>query len=98
MHEPFRNMMLDSGDSLSEFEAKDSEAVSGNSFKEPKDRSSWYGDPSVAESAGTVTSQLVEPVPLGPLTEAHPDATFASEYMPDWRTGGSSSWAKEEEL
>merc|ERR1719414_2580173 len=55
---------------------------------ELKDCLSWYKDFSIPDSAGTVTSQLVEPVLLGPLTETYPDATFASEYMPDWKTGG----------
>merc|ERR1719323_1266452 len=57
---------------------------------------SWYRDFTIAESAGTVTSQLVEPVLLGPLTEAYSDATFASEYMPDWQTGGKFLNAMEE--
>merc|ERR1719242_2656382 len=34
VHEPLRNMMLDSDDFLSEFEIKDSEIASGNKFKE----------------------------------------------------------------
>merc|ERR1719461_414082 len=151
VHEPLRNMMLDSDAFLQEFEVKDSEIVSGNKFqesitalsehceqeakpsfekiteidlsplcefggpeaaagsvketlkqrkeeviKELKDCLSWYRDFSIPESAGTVTSQLVEPVLLGPLTEAYPDATFASEYMPDWRTGGKFLSAMEE--
>jgi len=151
VHEPLRNMMLDSDDFLSEFEIKDSEITSGNKFKESmtalgdhceqeakpsfakiseidlsplcefggpdaaalsveevlKQRKeevktelmeclSWYRDFSIAESAGTVTSQLVEPVLLGPLTEAYSDATFASEYMPDWQTGGKFLNAMEE--
>merc|ERR1719323_1306988 len=151
VHEPLRNMMLDSDDFLSEFEVKDAEIVSGQKFKESmtalsdhceqeakpsfqkiteidlaplcefggpeaaalsveealKQRKeevktelkkclSWYRDFSIAESAGTVTSQLVEPVLLGPLTEAYPDATFASEYMPDWKTGGKFLNAIEE--
>jgi len=151
VHEPLRNMMLDSDAFLQEFEVKDSEIVSGNKFqesitalsehceqeakpsfekiteidlsplcefggpeaaagsvketlkqrkeeviKELKDCLSWYRDFSIPESAGTVTSQLVEPVLLGPLTEAYPDATFASEYMPDWKTGGKFLSAMEE--
>merc|ERR1719471_2549892 len=151
VHEPLRNMMLDSDAFLQEFEVKDSEIVSVNKFqesitalsehceqeakpsfekiteidlsplcefggpeaaagsvketlkqrkeeviKELKDCLSWYRDFSIPESAGTVTSQLVEPVLLGPLTEAYPDATFASEYMPDWKTGGKFLNAMEE--
>merc|ERR1719330_10652 len=151
VHEPLRNMMLDSDDFLSEFEIKDPEIASGNKFKESmtalgdhceqeakpsfakiseidlsplcefggpdaaalsveevlKQRKeevktelmeclSWYRDFSIPESAGTVTSQLVEPVLLGPLTEAYSDATFASEYMPDWKTGGKFLSAMEE--
>merc|ERR1719323_2765070 len=34
VHEPLRNMMLDSDDFLQEFEVKDSELVSGSKFKE----------------------------------------------------------------
>merc|ERR1719254_462643 len=151
VHEPLRNMMLDSDDFLQEFEVKDSEIVSGSKFRESmtalsdhceqdakpsfqkiteidlsplcefggpaaaatsveetlkqrkeevkqelKECLSWYRDFSIPESAGTVTSQLVEPVLLGPLTDAYPDATFASEYMPDWKTGGKFLNAIEE--
>merc|ERR1719471_2142358 len=151
VHEPLRNMMLDSDGFLHEFDVKDSEIVSRNKLqesmtalsdhceqeakpsfekiteidlaplcefggpeaaalsvkatleqrkeevkKELMDCLSWYRDFSIPESAGTVTSQLVEPVLLGPLTEAYPDATFASEYMPDWMTGGKFLSAMEE--
>merc|ERR1719208_50799 len=56
----------------------------------------WYRDLSIPDDAGEVTSQLVEPVLLEPLMETYSDASFASAYMPDWRTGGKFLSAIEE--